>query len=264
MQWPCSKAALAGVLIGAEAALIYCRAMTSTWNRRRVVLLVLAGVVLAGGAGGYAYHRHAERSRSVRALSCIRSIALASMMYAGTQPSTQPADGGLKQGEAAWDLLKAGGQVVLMRHAATTPGNGDPANFRLGDRATQRNLSDAGRAQAARVGEAFRGRGVRVDRVLSSQYCRCLDTAHLAFGRAEEAAVLNSAPEDPAKRREQTAAARKLIRPPPPGANLVLVTHSTNVHELTGLTVEKGEMLILTPDPSSAAGFKVSARLDGK
>ena len=138
------------------------------------------------------------------------------------------------------------------------------AGFRLGDRSTQRNLSEAGRAQAARVGEAFRGRGVRVDGVLSSQYSRCLDTANLAFGRAEQEAALNSAPEDPAKRREQTAAARKLIRPPPPGGNLVLVTHSTNVHELTGLTIGMGEMLILTPDPSSAPGFKVSARLDGK
>ena len=86
----------------------------------------------------------------------------------------------------------------------------------------------------------------------------------LAFGRAEEEAALNAAPEDPAKRREQTEAARKLIRPPPPGSNLVLVTHSTNVHDLTGLTVGMGEMLILTPEPSSATGFEVSARLDGK
>jgi phosphohistidine phosphatase SixA len=196
--------------------------------------------------------------------NCLRQIALAGIQYAAAHPSTQPADGDLKQGEVAWDLLKAGGHVVLMRHAATTPGKGDPANFRLGDRSTQRNLSDAGRAQAARVGESFRGRGVGVDRVLSSQYCRCLDTANLAFGRAEEAAALNAAPEDPAKRRDQTDAARKLIRPPPAGGNLVLVTHSTNVHELTGLTIEMGEMLILTPDPSLAPGFKVSARLNGK
>ena len=234
--------------------------MTSTWNRRRVVLLVLAGFVLAGSAGGYAYHRQAERSQRAKVANCLRPIALAAQMYAAAHPSTQPAGGDLKQGDAAWDLLKAGGQVVLMRHAATTPGSGDPANFRLGDRSTQRNLSDAGRAQAARLGEPFRGRGVRVDRVLSSQYCRCLD---LAFGRVEEEAALNSAPEDPAKRREQTAAARKLIRPPRPGFNLVLVTHSNNVHELTGLNVGMGEMLILTPDPSSETEFRVAARLDG-
>jgi phosphohistidine phosphatase SixA len=193
----------------------------------------------------------------------MRSIALAAVMYAAAHPSTQPAEGDLKQGEAAWALLKEGGQVVLMRHAATTPGSGDPANFRLGDRSTQRNLSDAGRAQAARVGEAFRGRGVPVDRVLSSQYSRCLDTANIAFGRAEQEAALNAAAEDPAKRREQTDAARKLIRPPP-GGNLVLVTHSTNVLELTGLTVEPGEMLILTPEPSSVSGFSISARLRGE
>src|SRR5688500_7907750 len=124
--------------------------MTPVWKRRRVVLLALAGFVLAGSAAGYAYHRHAERSRPVRALSCMRPGLLAAMAHGATHPATQPADGDLKQGEAAWTLLKAGGQVVLMRHAATTPGSGDPAGFRLGDRSTQRNLSDAGREQAAR------------------------------------------------------------------------------------------------------------------
>jgi hypothetical protein len=61
--------------------------MTSKWNRRGVVLLVLAGFVLAGGAGAYAYHRHAERSQRVRTLSCLRNIALAAKTYAAEQPA---------------------------------------------------------------------------------------------------------------------------------------------------------------------------------
>src|SRR6478752_9352840 len=83
--------------------------------------------------------------------------------------------------EALWRLLKAGGQVVLMRHAATTPGAGDPDGMVLHDCGTQRNLSDEGRAHARQVGEAFRARGVHVAQVLSSPWCRCLETARLAF-----------------------------------------------------------------------------------
>ena len=234
--------------------------MTRTWGRRRIILLTLAAFVFGGGAGGYAYHRHAQQSSRVKAANCLRQIALAGMMYASTQPATtQPA-----QGEAAWNLLKEGGHVVLLRHAATTPGTGDPPNFRLGDRSTQRNLSDAGREQAKQTGQDFQKHGVRVDRVLSSQYCRCLDTAGLAFGRTKEEPALNSALEDAAERKKQTEAARKLITTTPGSDNVVLVTHSTNVYELTGIEVEKGEMLVLKPAPSEKGGFKVVGRIGGK
>jgi phosphohistidine phosphatase SixA len=63
-----------------------------------------------------------------------------------------------------------------MRHAVTTPGVGDPAGFRLDDCSTQRNLTDAGREDARRVGGTFRTRGIPVGRVLSSPWCRCLET----------------------------------------------------------------------------------------
>jgi hypothetical protein len=68
---------------------------------------------------------------------------------------------------AAWAALREGGHIILMRHATTTPGVGDPPNFRLGDCATQRLLSGAGRAQAKAIGAALRKSGVRVDRVLT-------------------------------------------------------------------------------------------------
>lgn len=84
--------------------------------------------------------------------------------------------------ETLWDLLKGGGQVVVIRHASTVSGFGDPPGYRLDDCATQRNLSDQGREEAERIGAAFRGRGVPVESVLSSPWCRCLETARLAFG----------------------------------------------------------------------------------
>ena len=72
--------------------------------------------------------------------------------------------------EAPWALLRAGGQVIVMRHAATDRSLGDPPGFRLDDCSTQRNLSDEGRAQARRVGAAFATRGIPIGRVLSSQW----------------------------------------------------------------------------------------------
>jgi hypothetical protein len=84
--------------------------------------------------------------------------------------------------EEPWALLRQGGHVVLLRHAQTTSGIGDPEGTRLEDCTTQRNLSEGGRAHARRVGEEFRRFRVPVDMVLSSEWCRCVETAGLAFG----------------------------------------------------------------------------------
>src|SRR6185503_13331091 len=87
--------------------------------------------------------------------------------------------------EALWTLLRAGGQVIMLRHAGTIGTFGDPPGFRFDDCSTQRNLTEAGREQARKIGEAFRAREIPIARVLSSPWCRCLDTARLAFGRVE-------------------------------------------------------------------------------
>src|SRR5436190_10548946 len=91
-----------------------------------------------------------------------------------------------------WARLRKGGLVILMRHAATEPGLGDPAGFRIGDCSTQRNLSEAGRADARRIGERFRAERVPITRVYTSPWCRCRETALLAFGRAEDWEPLSS------------------------------------------------------------------------
>src|SRR5262245_17250667 len=83
----------------------------------------------------------------------------------------------------AWALLHQPGHVIFMRHSEAPGGAGDPPGLRLDDCATQRNLSEAGRAHARRTGAAFRDHGLAFDRVLTSPWCRCRDTARLATGR---------------------------------------------------------------------------------
>ncbi len=157
-----------------------------------------------------------------------------------------------------WARLAAGGHVVVMRHA-TAPGVGDPAGFRVSDCATQRNLSEAGRAEAGRIGEAFRARGITVGRVLSSRWCRCLETARLAFGRAEPFPPLDSIFGDRSRGPAQTAAVRRLAGERPEAGNLVLVTHQANISALTGVYPASGEMVVLTP--GGAGRFTVAGRL---
>jgi phosphohistidine phosphatase SixA len=89
----------------------------------------------------------------------------------------------------AW--LRRGGVVLAMRHALA-PGTFDPPEFRVGDCRTQRNLSEEGRAQARRAGERLRAAGLQPSAVRTSPWCRCVDTATLAFGRAEPWAALGS------------------------------------------------------------------------
>lgn len=161
--------------------------------------------------------------------------------------------------EAVWALLQAGGQVVLVRHAITEPGFGDPPGFRLDACGTQRNLSDQGRADARRLGEVLRERRVPVGRVLSSPWCRCLETARLAFGR--EAEVERSLGNLFGRREleaQQVAELRKLVRRPQ-GGNLFMVTHGSTTLALTGVSPGTGEMVVLTPQAGGA--FRVAGRV---
>jgi phosphohistidine phosphatase SixA len=145
---------------------------------------------------------------------------------------------------AAWQALREGG-IVLFRHAIA-PGVGDPPNFRLGECATQRNLDAAGRAQAARIGAVFRREAVAVGEVLSSRWCRALETAELAFpGRVTPAPAFDSFFQDRADEPEQTAAARRrLMAWNGPGA-LVVVSHQVNITALTGVVPASGEGVVL-------------------
>jgi len=150
---------------------------------------------------------------------------------------------------AAWAALGEGGHIILMRHATTTPGTGDPPNFRLSDCSTQRLLSDAGRAQAKAIGAALREWGVKADRVLSSAWCRCVETAELMdLGPVEIFEPLNSFFGTGDATGRQTEAVRKLIGDWKGPGTLVLVTHQVNVTALTDVFPASGEMVVLSPD----------------
>jgi broad specificity phosphatase PhoE len=163
--------------------------------------------------------------------------------------------------ESLWGLVKGGGQVVLMRHAVTTPGVGDPEGMRLGDCATQRNLSDEGRAHAKQVSEAFRARKIPVAHVLSSPWCRCLETARLAFGtEPQPSPVLGNLFGRADVEGRQVAQMRSLVSRKPTGGNLVLVSHGSTILALTGVSPATGEMVVVTPQGDGK--FVVAGRLE--
>jgi len=149
--------------------------------------------------------------------------------------------------EALWSQLKDGGQVILIRHTLTTPGVGDPPGMRLADCGTQRNLSEEGRAHARRIGEEFRRRGIPVERVLSSPWCRCLETARLAFGKAEVSQPLSNLFGRHENRESQVQRMREILKQKFKG-NLVLVTHGSTILALTGVSPGTGEMVIVSRD----------------
>jgi phosphohistidine phosphatase SixA len=179
----------------------------------------------------------------------MRKILLALLLL----PLTAGAD------DSLWALLKKGGQVVLIRHAVTTPGVGDPPGFRLEDCRTQRNLTAAGRKEAERLGAAFRQRAIPVGRVLSSPWCRCLETAKLAFGGAQVDSTLDNLFGRGENRDRQLAAFRKLVAVAPKDTNLVLVTHGSTTAGFTGVSPGTTELVIVTPQDGGE--FRVAGRI---
>ncbi|NYZ15997.1 histidine phosphatase family protein [Azospirillum sp. RWY-5-1] len=160
---------------------------------------------------------------------------------------------------AAWAALARGGHVILMRHAATVPGTGDPPGFRLGDCATQRNLSDAGRADARAAGERLRREGVRVDEALTSVWCRSFETAELmAVAPVRVEPAVNSFFDGQGDREAQTDAARRLVASWRGPGNRLMVTHQVNITALTGVFPQQGEMVVLAP---AGGGFTAVGRI---
>jgi hypothetical protein len=146
--------------------------------------------------------------------------------------------------------LRQGGVVMAFRHA-TAPGTFDPPQFKLGDCSTQRNLSEAGRQQARQIGAWFRAQGLQPAQVRSSPWCRCVDTATLAFTPAavQAWAALGS----PVQGTENTnteslAQLRRAALAVPAGRFEVWVTHMFVLQALAGENTNSGEGLLLGPD----------------
>ncbi len=153
---------------------------------------------------------------------------------------------------ATLKLLREGGVVVAMRHALA-PGTFDPPEFKLGNCATQRNLSDDGREQARRIGRWFQRNELKLARVRSSPWCRCIDTATLAFGNVEPWTALGSpvanAPGTNAQAQRDLAVAVNALTQQP-GRIEAWVTHQFVLNDLVGVATGSGDGLLLRTDKS--------------
>ena len=157
--------------------------------------------------------------------------------------------------ESAWEVLRQPGAVAIMRHALA-PGTGDPANFNLDDCATQRNLDERGRQQARDIGRAFRDRGITVDRVLTSQWCRSQETAELLeLAEVEDFPALNSFFRQRAQAQAQTGVVRDYLATMPDDQRLILVTHQVNITALTGRFPASGEIFVIDVTPDGSVSF---------
>jgi phosphohistidine phosphatase SixA len=146
----------------------------------------------------------------------------------------------------AWKALRAGGHVALMRHADAPGGVGDPPGFRIEDCATQRNLSEKGRADAEKIGSQLRGERIAFEKILSSPWCRCIDTARLLnLGTVETEATFGNVVVLKDQRQTLTTGARALIARWTAGGNLLVVTHGANIQALTGVWLASGEIVVV-------------------
>ncbi len=146
--------------------------------------------------------------------------------------------------------------AVLLRHAIA-PGTGDPTNFQLDDCSTQRNLSEEGRQQARAIGQAFRDRNIPVKQVLSSQWCRCLETAELMnIGTVEPFPALNSFFRDRSTAETQTAQVTDYLKANQEGSGvIVMVTHQVNITALSGIVPRSGSAVVIQLDTDSVNVF---------
>jgi len=165
-----------------------------------------------------------------------------------------------QESESLWSALRKPDHFVIMRHALA-PGTGDPSNFQLDDCSTQRNLSDAGRRQARRTGEAFRENGIKTAKVYSSQWCRCLETARLlGFGEVTPLPSLNSFFRNRSEGPEQIAQLKNELAEMDLSQPVILVTHQVNVTGFTDVFPSSGEMVVMRRTPENT--FEVLGTLD--
>ena len=169
------------------------------------------------------------------------------------------APGAAADSEEAWAALVNGSHVALVRHGNAPPGyGGDPPGFKIDDCATQRNMDERGRAQARALGEAFRQHGVRVDKILSSPWCRCLETARLmAVGPVENTLAVAASDRSP----ERLVVLKQIVSSWRGPGTLVLVTHALTVQALVGIMPGQAETVVLRPRLGNEPGVDVVGRI---
>ena len=143
------------------------------------------------------------------------------------------------------ESLKKGGKLVFIRHTIA-PGNGDPENINLQDCSTQRNLSEEGIKQSLDIGKFFRDNKIEIDKILSSEWCRCKDTAKFAFGSFKTFSALNSFYDEKFSKNEdkQIQELNTYIKSWESNKNLVLITHYVVISAMLNKGVSSGEIIV--------------------
>ena len=143
------------------------------------------------------------------------------------------------------DSLKNGGNLIFIRHAYA-PGGGDPDNFDINDCSTQRNLSEEGRKQAKNIGNYFKENLIPIDKIISSEWCRCKETAQIAFKKFETNKFLNSFFSEKFKKNKtkQIKDLKKYINKWDNNKNLVFITHYVVIFEALNYAPSSGEIVI--------------------
>ena len=141
--------------------------------------------------------------------------------------------------------LEDGKKLVFIRHAIA-PGNGDPNNFDINDCSTQRNLDKNGIAQSKKIGLFFKNNNIKIDKVLSSEWCRCKDTAKYAFQNFETFNALNSFYDVrfAANEAKQIKDLKNYIKNWDDDKNLILVTHFVVISSIFNIGSSSGEIII--------------------
>ena len=143
------------------------------------------------------------------------------------------------------NILNDGGKIIFIRHAYA-PGGGDPINFDISDCSTQRNLNEEGIVQTINIGNFFLKNDIKIDKILSSEWCRCKETAKYAFKKFETKSFLNSffSQKFAKNKNQQIKELKEYVQNWDSKKNLVLVTHYVIILEVTNSTVSSGEMVV--------------------
>ena len=141
--------------------------------------------------------------------------------------------------------LKVGGKLIFIRHAYA-PGGGDPENFNIYDCSTQRNLSESGRIQSRKIGNFFTENKIKIEKVYSSEWCRCKETASLAFKNFKTKSFLNSffSSKFAKNKNSQMRDFQKFLLDWDEKTNLIFVTHYVVISEILDYPSSSGEIVI--------------------
>lgn len=207
------------------------------------------------------YERLRRITVGFASLALSAALAMPACAQRAAEPS--PARSSIPQREVApaelMSELRKGGYILYFRHAATDFSQNDSNMKSFEDCASQRNLIDRGRADARVVGAAIKQLAISVGAVLASPFCRTVETAQIAFGRAEKTQQVRGGPAAPADSDRYAPLRKILIAPVQKGANLVVVSHANPFYSVAGPPyLAEGEAAVIRP---LGSGFEVFARI---